>query len=103
MPAPHCRTGRSARAAALVLAGGLAGALGAGPAPAAGGPLRVVRVDSIIHPVAGEHLLDALAEADRDGAAALVIELDTPGGLLTSTRTITEALLAAETPVIVWV
>ena len=103
MSAPHRRTGRTARAAALVLAGGLAGALGAGPAPAAGGPLRVVRVDSIIHPVAGEHLLDALAEADRDGAAALVIELDTPGGLLTSTRTITEAMLAAETPVIVWV
>ena len=70
---------------------------------AASGPVRVVRIDSIIQPVAGEHLVDALAEADRDGAAALVVELDTPGGLLTSTRTITEAMLAAETPVVVWV
>jgi len=91
---------------ALVRLALVAAVAGFGVAPrleAASGPIRVVRIDSIIHPVAGEHLADALAEADRDGAAALVVELDTPGGLLTSTRTITEAMLAAETPVVVWV
>ena len=72
-------------------------------APTSVGPLRVARLESIVHPVAAEHLVEALADADRDGAVALVIELNTPGGLLTSTRTITEAMLAAHTPVIVWV
>lgn len=77
---------------------------GPAPAPGAGpGPLRVVRLDSIVHPVAAEHLVEALKAADRDGAAALVVELSTPGGLLTSTRTMTEAMLAAATPVVVWV
>ncbi len=46
---------------------------------------------------------DGLAEADAAGAAAVVLELDTPGGLLTSTREISTAILGAKTPVVVWV
>ncbi|HEX6902710.1 MAG TPA: nodulation protein NfeD [Thermoanaerobaculia bacterium] len=72
--------------------------------PAAGsGEVLVVRVKSVIHPVAAELVQDAIAEADRSGAAALVIELDTPGGLMTSTRDITSAILGARTPVAVYV
>jgi membrane-bound serine protease (ClpP class) len=67
------------------------------------GTLLRVRIDSIIHPIAKEFLLSTLAEADRQGAAALVVELDTPGGLLSSTREMTTAMLGAKTPVIVWV
>ena len=73
----------------------------AGEAPS--GTLLRVRIDSIIHPIAKEFLLSTLAEADRQGAAALVVELDTPGGLLSSTREMTTAMLGAKTPVIVWV
>jgi membrane-bound serine protease (ClpP class) len=62
-----------------------------------------IRVDSIIHPVAAEFIADAITEADGAGAAALVIELDTPGGLLTSTREIFTAMLGARTPVVVYV
>jgi membrane-bound serine protease (ClpP class) len=62
-----------------------------------------VRVDSIIHPVVAGFLADALDEADRLGAQAIVIELSTPGGLLTSTREISTAMLGAETPVVVYV
>lgn len=62
-----------------------------------------LRLDSILHPVARQILADALDEADGTGAAALVVELSTPGGLLTSTREISSAMLAARTPVIVWV
>ncbi len=62
-----------------------------------------IRVDMIIHPVAAEFISDALEEADRVGADALVMELDTPGGLLTSTREIFTAMLGAETPVVVFV
>lgn len=77
------------------------------PAPAqTAEPSREVilaRVDSIIHPVSAEHIQDAIQEADESGAAAVVIELSTPGGLMTSTRTITTAILGARTPVVVWV
>jgi membrane-bound serine protease (ClpP class) len=60
-------------------------------------------VDSIIHPVIAELIGDALEEADAAGAAAVVIELATPGGLMESTRQITTAMLAADTPVVVYV
>jgi membrane-bound serine protease (ClpP class) len=63
----------------------------------------VARVRGIIHPIAAEFLAEALARADEEGAAALVIELDTPGGLMTSTRAITTAILGTRVPVVVYV
>lgn len=73
-------------------------------AEASARPLVVhVRIDSIIHPVVAGFLADTLDEADRLGAQAMVIELSTPGGLLTSTREISTAMLGAETPVVVYV
>ncbi|HSS49529.1 MAG TPA: nodulation protein NfeD [Thermoanaerobaculia bacterium] len=63
----------------------------------------VVTVKSAIHPVSAELIADAIKEADRAGAAALVIELDTAGGLMTSTHDITSAILGARTPVVVYV
>lgn len=91
-----------------VLVGGLRLAAQEGSAEkpesaASSGAVHVVRIDSIIHPVAGEFLAESLDRADAEKAAALVVELDTPGGLLTSTRSMTEAMLGAATPVIVWV
>lgn len=73
------------------------------PSREAVGEVVRLRVDSIIHPIAAEFIADAITEADDIGAAALVIELDTPGGLLTSTREIFTAMLGAETPVVVFV
>ena len=81
-------------------------ALLATPCWAAGEPAGEVvwiRLDHIIHPIAADFVRDALAGADRDGAAAAVIEIDTPGGLLTSTRDITTAILGAGVPVAVYV
>jgi membrane-bound serine protease (ClpP class) len=63
----------------------------------------VVMVKSAIHPVSAELIADAVKEADRAGAAAVIIELDTAGGLMTSTRDITTAILGARTPVVVYV
>ncbi len=98
-------TGHVWRWAIAIGAIGLALLTGAGLAQD-GEPAREVvriRVDSIIHPVAAEYIADAIADADASGAAAVVIELDTPGGLLTSTREIFTAMLGAETPVVVYV
>jgi membrane-bound serine protease (ClpP class) len=71
------------------------------PKPA--GEVILARVDSIIHPMSAELIRDAIAEADRSNAAAVVIELSTPGGLMSSTREITTAMLGARTPVVVYV
>src|SRR3954469_4041147 len=97
----------STAALLLALALGLAGpALHAAvppPAARASGEVLVVKVKSPIHPVSAELIADAITEADRRGAAALVVELDTAGGLLSSTREITTAILGARTPVVVYV
>ncbi|MDX1643881.1 MAG: nodulation protein NfeD, partial [Thermoanaerobaculia bacterium] len=62
-----------------------------------------IELGMIIHPVAAEFVRRSLDEADAMGAEALVIQLDTPGGLLTSTREIFTAMLGAKTPVVVYV
>jgi membrane-bound serine protease (ClpP class) len=50
-----------------------------------------------------QYLHDGIARAERDGAAAVVIKLNTPGGALTSTNDIVGTLLESKVPVIVWV
>ena len=49
------------------------------------------------------YLEDGIAQAAADGAAAVVIELNTPGGALDATQRITSTFLDAEVPTIVWV
>jgi len=56
-----------------------------------------------IQPVSAAELDRALARANSDGAQALLIELDTPGGLLDSMRTMAGAILSSRVPVIVYV
>ena len=77
----------------------------AGETIATGEPGLVVhlRVSSIIQPVASEFVRDALAEASSAGAGAVVLELNTPGGLLESTREIFSSMLASDVPVVVFV
>ncbi|MFN7963520.1 MAG: nodulation protein NfeD [Thermoanaerobaculia bacterium] len=62
-----------------------------------------VAVHSAIQPAVAEYLKRVLGEADQARAEALVIELDTPGGLMSSTEDITTAMLKASTPVVVYV
>jgi membrane-bound serine protease (ClpP class) len=56
-----------------------------------------------IQPVSEGELVRAIARANADGAQALLVELDTPGGLLDSTRTMAGAILGSRVPVIVYV
>ncbi|HEV2356399.1 MAG TPA: nodulation protein NfeD [bacterium] len=74
------------------------------PAPGQGTPqVDVVQLDGIIGPATARYVLRGLRQASADGAEALIIELDTPGGLLTSMDQIAKALLASSTPTIVYV
>lgn len=90
-----------ARVAALVLA---AAGVRAQPAETAPAPL-VLRLDvaATINPGTADYIQEGLRTATDRGAAALLIRLDTPGGLLESTKVIVKDLLAAEIPVIVYV
>lgn len=72
-------------------------------APASVGPVVVATYEGVINPVAAEYLHDALSEAHTLGASALVIKLDTPGGLDTSMRLIIKDITAAPFPVVVYV
>ncbi len=65
--------------------------------------VELITIDGSINPATASYIDDAIASADKDGAAALIIELDTPGGLLSSAETIVKHLLAAPIPVIVYV
>jgi membrane-bound serine protease (ClpP class) len=64
--------------------------------------LKIV-VDDTIHPLISEHIDRAIQEAQRTHAAALLIELRTPGGLLSSTQDIVQKILASPVPVIIYV
>jgi membrane-bound serine protease (ClpP class) len=65
--------------------------------------IETATVDGIIHPVSSEFMRSAIARADADGAALIIFTLHTPGGLLDSTRDINNAIIAAKTPVAVFV
>jgi membrane-bound serine protease (ClpP class) len=64
--------------------------------------LKIV-VDDAIHPITDEYIGRAIAEAERNKDQALLIEINTPGGLLDSTRDIIEKILASPVPVIIYV
>lgn len=89
----------------VLLLMGLAATAGAAPpaeAPAGAAVHRIV-VDGVIGPATSRFVLRALQAAEEDRAEVLVIQLDTPGGLLKSTDDITKALLNARVPVVVYV
>ena len=62
-----------------------------------------IELSDIIHPVTADYVAAGLARAEEINAAAVLIRLDTPGGLVDSMRAIVEDILASDVPVIVWV
>lgn len=84
---------------------GLALALAAALAPAAGaaGHVNQIRVSGTINPASSDFIQKAIAQSERDGAEALLLELDTPGGLVSSTKDIIQAMLNAKVAIIVYV
>src|SRR5690606_35150940 len=66
-------------------------------------PLVLVgAVEGTIGPATEHHVGKLVAEAEERRAGALVLRLDTPGGLTDSTRDIVEAILASPVPIIGW-
>ena len=56
-----------------------------------------------VDPGSGGFLIDAIQSAQDKGAEALVVRIDTPGGLLSTTRDVVQAELSAKVPIVFWV
>ncbi|MDI3298550.1 MAG: NfeD family protein [Bacillota bacterium] len=110
-PAAGRRLPPAAAPARLLAAGLLLLALAGLPSPArpAGaaappGPLvEVLPFRGAIDPVSAGLITGRIRQAERDGAAAFVLELDTPGGGMESMRQIAQAMLSSRVPVVVYV
>jgi membrane-bound serine protease (ClpP class) len=63
----------------------------------------VLPAEGVVDNVMAGYLAEGIARAERDGAAAVVIRLNTPGGALDSTQKIVSSLFEAGVPTIVWV
>jgi len=62
-----------------------------------------VEVDDVIGPISSRYIVDAISRGEETDAAAVVIELDTPGGLDSAMRHIIKSILASDVPVCVYV
>jgi membrane-bound serine protease (ClpP class) len=96
------RFGRALRlgVVAASIALGLGLALGASAADAQTDAVVRLQLDGVVDPFVADYLEGGIARAARDGAAAVLIEIDTPGGLSSSMRQITQAILNADVPVL---
>jgi membrane-bound serine protease (ClpP class) len=70
---------------------------------AAANSIVKIRVDDTIQPITAEYIDRAIEHARQTNADAVLIELNTPGGLLDSTRTIIQTILASPVPVVIYV
>ncbi len=87
----------------VLLVSATLGGSGAVPAEGAGKQALIINLEGPINPASAMFLKRGLEEAQEQGAALVVVRLDTPGGLATSMRTIVKAILNSPIPVVVWV
>lgn len=69
----------------------------------AAGSIHLVKIDAPITPVVAEYIVKSIKRAAVAGSEALIIQLDTPGGLVDSMREIVKTMLASEVPTVVYV
>lgn len=65
--------------------------------------VSLIKIDGAIGPATASYISRSIAEASAQNAQCLVIQLNTPGGLLDSTQTIVQSFLGSTVPVVVYV
>ena len=88
---------------AILLLAALGAASSALAAPAKAPLVRHLKIEGVVSPIMAEFLVEGIERAEEDGAALVVISLDTPGGLDPSMREIIKKVLASKVPVAVYV
>src|SRR5438552_18981614 len=76
---------------------------GLGGTSAAGSHVDLLPTTGTVDNVRAGYIADGIARARSDGAAAIIIELNTPGGSLDAESRIVSSLLESPVPTIVWV
>ena len=66
-------------------------------------PVHVLNIEGQIDPAVANYVEDGIKHAEEDGAQAVLIMMDTPGGLLISTKKILQAFSTSKLPIIVYV
>lgn len=74
-----------------------------GEAEALNGSIALVTFKGIVNPGMGSYTIAAIARAGSENMQAVLIELDTPGGLVSTTQSMVQAIMASKVPVIVYV
>ncbi|MCK5083536.1 MAG: nodulation protein NfeD, partial [Candidatus Omnitrophica bacterium] len=59
--------------------------------------------DDTVNPVTADYIIEAIDRAYEQNAQCLIIKMDTPGGLLNSTRMIVKKMLTSKVPVVVYI
>jgi membrane-bound serine protease (ClpP class) len=67
------------------------------------GAVVEIPLEGVVDPFVADHVTDEIAQAEEAGATAVLLTIDTPGGLDSSMRQITQAILNARVPVITYV
>ena len=75
----------------------------AGAAASVAGKVSLIKIDGTIGPATASYISRSIDEAQTQEAQCLVIQLNTPGGLLDSTQTIVQSFLGSPVPVVVYV
>ena len=65
--------------------------------------INVLKVEGVINPITAEYITDGIDKASNRNSVALIIQMDTPGGLDKSMRIIIKKILNSEIPIIVYV
>jgi len=64
----------------------------------------LIQIESgTINPISAEYIINAIDAAEENQSQCLILELDTPGGLLSATQSIVKKMLASDVPVVVFV
>ena len=91
------------KAVPILLLGLLAIFSGAVAAQTSGPTITVLNVDGTINPIVVEYLQRGIEQSEEEAAEALIIQMDTPGGLDTSMRDIVQLIDGAKIPIVVYV
>ena len=62
----------------------------------------LLKLEGSVNPIMSQYLADSIKKAQKDGVQFIVIQLDTPGGLVDSMREVIKAIMTSEVPVVVY-